>query len=146
MKLVIRHSQIIKKIKHQSIDGLFIVGAEAAGFVAEKLRSNKSVESSNLVNSITWTTSKKQASVNKATDGRKLKKPSQNSLSVKVGTTVVYSARVEFGFIGKDSLGRTYHQPPKSYLIAGIKAHRKKLQRTFATYLKLRNQIGGSNA
>lgn len=33
-----------------------------------------------------------------------------------VGTDVPYGARIEFGFDGKDSLGREYHQPPRPYL------------------------------
>ena len=33
-----------------------------------------------------------------------------------VGTDVIYAARLEFGFQGKDALGREYHQPPRPYL------------------------------
>jgi len=33
----------------------------------------------------------------------------------RVGPTVVYGRRVELGFDGTDSLGRTYHQPPYPY-------------------------------
>lgn len=33
-----------------------------------------------------------------------------------VGTDVIYAARLEFGFEGKDKLGREYHQPPRPYL------------------------------
>lgn len=33
-----------------------------------------------------------------------------------VGTDVPYAARLEFGFEGKDKLGREYHQPPRPYL------------------------------
>jgi hypothetical protein len=29
-----------------------------------------------------------------------------------IGPTVIYSRRVELGFDGTDSIGRTYHQPP----------------------------------
>jgi HK97 gp10 family phage protein len=35
---------------------------------------------------------------------------------VEVGTNLVYAARVEYGFSGKDKLGRTYNQPPNPYL------------------------------
>jgi hypothetical protein len=35
---------------------------------------------------------------------------------VEVGTNLVYAPRVEFGFSGKDSLGRVYNQPPNPYL------------------------------
>jgi HK97 gp10 family phage protein len=33
-----------------------------------------------------------------------------------VGTDVIYAARLEFGFEGTDSRGRTYHQPARPYL------------------------------
>jgi HK97 gp10 family phage protein len=33
-----------------------------------------------------------------------------------VGTDVPYGARIEFGFEGKDALGRQYHQPARPYL------------------------------
>lgn len=33
-----------------------------------------------------------------------------------VGTEVAYGRRIEFGFIGADSLGRNYHQAPSPYL------------------------------
>jgi HK97 gp10 family phage protein len=35
---------------------------------------------------------------------------------VAVGTNVEYAARIEFGFVGKDSLGRTYNQGGQPYL------------------------------
>jgi len=35
---------------------------------------------------------------------------------VAVGTNLVYARRIEYGFSGTDSLGRTYNQPPRSYL------------------------------
>jgi len=39
---------------------------------------------------------------------------------VKVGTDVEYARREEFGFIGKDSLGRVYHYAGKPYLRPAI--------------------------
>lgn len=35
---------------------------------------------------------------------------------VAVGTNLIYARRIEYGFSGTDSLGRTYNQPPRSYL------------------------------
>lgn len=35
---------------------------------------------------------------------------------VAVGTSVPYGRRIEFGFIGKDSRGRNYHQAARPYL------------------------------
>jgi hypothetical protein len=50
---------------------------------------------------------------------------------VQVGEAIVapsmeYSARLEFGFVGKDALGRTYNQPADPYLypaMAGAEAY-----------------------
>ncbi len=35
---------------------------------------------------------------------------------VSVGPDVPYGRRLEFGFVGKDSLGRNYHQGPRPYM------------------------------
>ena len=41
---------------------------------------------------------------------------SPSRVKVRSGTNLVYAPRVEYGFSGKDSLGRVYNQPPKPYL------------------------------
>lgn len=33
-----------------------------------------------------------------------------------VGTDVPYGPRIEYGFVGRDSLGRFYNQPPQAYM------------------------------
>ena len=38
----------------------------------------------------------------------------------RVGTNVEYARRIEFGFVGTDSLGRTYNQAPRSFLRAAV--------------------------
>lgn len=46
------------------------------------------------------------------------------------GTNVVYAARIEFGFKGTDSAGRTYNQGPSSYLgYAALKQEKLNLER-----------------
>jgi hypothetical protein len=35
---------------------------------------------------------------------------------LELGTDLAYAARIEFGFIGIDALGRSYHQEPAPYL------------------------------
>lgn len=40
----------------------------------------------------------------------------RDSAEVKVGTDVPYARRIEYGFMGKDKLGRRYHQTPRPYL------------------------------
>lgn len=39
-----------------------------------------------------------------------------NEAKIEAGTNIVYGPRLEFGFTGKDSLGRMYNQPPYPYL------------------------------
>lgn len=39
-----------------------------------------------------------------------------NEAKVEMGTNIVYGPRLEFGFVGKDSLGRVYNQPAYPYL------------------------------
>lgn len=51
----------------------------------------------------------------------------------RIGTDVVYARRIEYGFVGADSLGRVYNQAPQPYLrpalhsnanqILGVLAH-----------------------
>lgn len=41
---------------------------------------------------------------------------SETRASVAVGTDVQYAARIEFGFAGRDRLGRTYSQSPQPFL------------------------------
>jgi len=37
-------------------------------------------------------------------------------VKVETGTNLIYAPRVEYGFSGKDKLGRVYNQPPNPYL------------------------------
>lgn len=41
-----------------------------------------------------------------------------------VYTNVVYAARIEFGFVGADSLGRVYNQAPQPYMTPAVEAAR----------------------
>lgn len=41
---------------------------------------------------------------------------SAGGAQARVGTDVPYAARIEFGFAGRDSLGRLYSQPAQPYL------------------------------
>lgn len=41
---------------------------------------------------------------------------SATSALAKIGPHVPYGARIEFGFVGPDSLGRVYHQAPEPYM------------------------------
>ena len=58
----------------------------------------------------------------------------------KVGTNVKYAKRIEFGFQGTDSKGRTYNQSPQSYLYSALRDNfafiKKKLGNSVVTSLK----------
>lgn len=74
--------------------------------VQQQLRENKSVVEGTLLKSI------------RVVDGVGLEK--------KIGTNIIYAPRVEFGFVGKDSLGRYYNQKPKSFLRVTLQKNKKK--------------------
>jgi len=52
----------------------------------------------------------------------------EDLLTVKVGTNVPYAARLEYGFTGKDSLGRHYNQPARPYLRPAIENNRQRVR------------------
>jgi hypothetical protein len=39
---------------------------------------------------------------------------------------IIYARRLEFGFYGTDSIGRTFAQPPRSYMRAGFESGKQK--------------------
>lgn len=60
---------------------------------------------------------------------------------VAVGSRQPYAARIEFGFAGRDSLGRLYNQPAKPYLRPAIEETRQAMTRIFAE--EVRRALGG---
>ncbi len=57
--------------------------------------------------------------------------------SVLIGTNLVYAARQEFGFVGVDSLGRTYNQPAHPYLRPAFDNKKQKALEVFGRALKV---------
>lgn len=51
---------------------------------------------------------------------------------VRIGSDVAYARRIEFGFMGRDRLGREYHQAAQSYLRAAMDEHRERLRAAIA--------------
>ncbi len=45
-----------------------------------------------------------------------------------VGPSVVYGRRIELGFLGQDSRGRKYHQPPFPYFVPAVTSTAPQLQ------------------
>lgn len=59
----------------------------------------------------------KQGTGSTGTDlGKPERSGARGTAAVRVGTNVEYAARVEFGFVGQDSLGRHFNQAGQPYL------------------------------
>lgn len=59
------------------------------------------------------------------------------ALAVAVGTKEAYARRQEFGFSGRDSLGRRYNQPAHPYLRPALAKNKKKIREEIAAVLKM---------
>lgn len=51
---------------------------------------------------------------------------------VRVGSELPYAARIEFGFSGRDSLGRVYSQGARPYLRPSLDENRQRLRQAIA--------------
>ena len=60
----------------------------------------------------------------------------RGSHAVSVGTDVPYAARIEFGFAGTDSRGRTYNQAAQPYLRPALDENKAEVEREFADALE----------
>ena len=56
--------------------------------------------------------------------------PLHEQLAVKVGTNLPYAPRVEYGFVGVDSLGRRYSQPAQPYMRPALAMNREEINET----------------
>lgn len=119
--------EFTSEVENKLADVLFLVGQQAVSWTSDNLRANGSVVTSNLVNSITCATSEQQSQPKGAVAPGVSPITNPNKLSVRIGTNVVYAARVELGFRGKDSLGRNYNQSPKPYLVPAIEEHKQEI-------------------
>ena len=61
---------------------------------------------------------------------------SGSSVAVYVGTDVQYARRIEYGFEGEDSRGRTYHQPAQPYLRPAIDENQEAVSREVGAALR----------
>lgn len=85
-------------------DALDTIGALGVSWASDNLRANGSIVSSNLINSLAWSTAR-TASQTRGTVTKRAGKPSsgvplqlaEDKLAVRIGTNVVYAAIQEFG-------------------------------------------------
>lgn len=124
---------VVKRVDDRVEKALTVIGTAGVSHVTARIRKNKSIVSSNLINSITYSTSEDQQAVSQG-DGKTLSKAQRGG--VKIGTTVVYAPRVEFGFTGTDSLGREYNQPAKSFLRSALLDNKTKLNNLFKLMMR----------
>ncbi len=105
------------KINNLLSEKLEVIGAQSVTWAQDELNAkvysawtaDKGYElTENLLNSVSYVTDK-EASAN-----NKLEAP--NYPAVRIGSNVEYALRIEFGFNGQDSLGRTYNQAAKPFL------------------------------
>jgi HK97 gp10 family phage protein len=59
-----------------------------------------------------------------------------DTAAVDIGTDLVYARRIEFGFSGRDSLGRLYNQAPNPYLRSAAESKKEEAIREAAAALK----------
>ena len=57
-------------------------------------------------------------------------------IQIKIGTNLVYAARIEYGFAKKDSLGRNYNQAAQSYLRKAMDSQKDDAIREVATVIR----------
>ena len=110
--------QFKKGIDNLLEDKFIVIGAQAVTWAQDELNrlvyepydpASANYELTNtLLNTISWVTRKSMSSNNK------MENPTE--LGVKIGCILAYLARIEFGFNGQDSLGRTYKQKAKAFL------------------------------
>lgn len=133
MKVFWNIDRVVNKVDNKVEKALTVIGAAAVSHVTARIRKNKSIVSSNLINSITYSTSTEQLPVSQG-DGKSLREAPRGG--VKIGTTVVYGPRVEFGFVGTDSLGRNYNQPAKSFLRSSLLDNKTRLNNLFSLMMR----------
>jgi HK97 gp10 family phage protein len=63
---------------------------------------------------------------------------SQNGeqITMGIGSGIVYAARLEFGFMEVDSLGRKYNQEPRPYMRPAVDNNEDKIMQAISTTLK----------
>jgi hypothetical protein len=120
--------KLIKEYARRADDTCVVLGAQGVSWAADQLRENGSIVTGNLVNSLTYSTDKKQTKTRGRSTGTSISMPTQRH-AVRIGTNVIYGPAVEFGFTGKDKLGRMHHRAAKSYLRASLATHKEDINK-----------------
>lgn len=84
---------------------------------------------------------RRRAPVKTGTLRRSIQVMEHGPQEVFIGSQVPYAARIEFGFAGRDSLGRVYSQAAQPYLRPALEATRGAMRRVFEEEVK--RALGG---
>lgn len=60
-----------------------------------------------------------------------------SSVTIGIGTDVEYARRIEFGFVGADSLGRVYNQAAQPYLRPALDENESAILKEISAVIKL---------
>lgn len=109
--------ELTEELKGKAKAALPIIGNN----VQAQAAANTPVITGNLKGSICWATKDETGGDSEAID-----KP-DDDYTVRIGSVVEYAARVELGFVGTDSLGRSYSQAPKPYLQPALESNKEQI-------------------
>jgi hypothetical protein len=112
---------------------LTAVGIAVQG--AAKLNANFRNPTGNLRGSINYALSNSASPVESPAKPEGGLKAHGNKDEVHIGTNVKYARRLEYGFVGKDKLGRNYNQPAQPYLSTGYEQQKNRIARIIADIL-----------
>lgn len=60
---------------------------------------------------------------------------SSDEITMGIGSGIIYAARLEFGFMETDSLGRNYHQKPRPYMRPAVDNNEDKIMQAISVTL-----------
>ena len=125
MESVWHIDEYVKHLEDNEIENfLNVVGAQMVTWADELCPQ----VTGNLHESLAYSTDSFQSkTLGSDTTGKPLDKPQKGV--VQIGSNVIYAARVEFGFSGEDSIGRTYNQPGTPFLRGALSSHKKDIEK-----------------
>ena len=94
--------------------------------------ATRSVDTGNLKGSITYALATSASTVSGPTKPEDGLKAHGNKDWVHIGTNVKYARRIEYGFVGRDRLGRNYNQSAQPYLRPGYEQQKDRIARIIA--------------
>ena len=127
-KMGMKQKQVDEAVKKALLKAGYLVHSKAVSNISGHT-GIRAVDTGRLMGSLSVAWISGKSSVNSpATASDAVEKPNEKN-TVFVGTNVVYAARIEFGYTGPDSLGRTFNQRPKPYLRPAFNSSKEAIKR-----------------